>query len=88
MKLPEPNPAGLSFLLEFDLGEAMPVELAVYDVRGRRVALLAGGNLEAGSHAISWVPGSDGSPKVPSGLYFVRLATRDELHTAKVTLLQ
>ncbi len=88
LKIPEPNPAAYGFLLEFELGEAMPVELAVYDVRGRRVALLAGGSLEAGSHSISWIPGSDGSPEVPSGLYFVRLATDGELHTAKITLLQ
>ncbi len=88
LKLPEPNPAGYSFLLEFELGGAMQVDLAVYDVRGRRVAHLAEGSLEAGPHAVRWAPGSDGSPEVPSGLYFVKLATHDETHTAKVTLLR
>jgi hypothetical protein len=88
LKPPEPNPAGYSFMLEFELGEGMPVDLAVYDVKGRRVAQLADGDLKAGAHTARWFPGSNGLPEVPPGLYFVRLAGRDRVRTAKVILLK
>jgi len=85
---PEPNPSARSFLLRFELGEATPVDLSVYDVNGRQVAVLAGKTLNAGRHSVSWAPGADGRAEVPPGLYFIRLAAGDELHTAKVILLQ
>jgi C1A family cysteine protease len=88
LKLPEPNPAGRSFRIEFELGRPAEVDLAVYDVEGRCVAVLAAGNLGAGLHSVRWAPGTRGSVEVPPGLYFVRLAGRDEIHTAKVILLQ
>jgi C1A family cysteine protease len=88
LRAPEPNPSARSFLLEFELSDAVPVDFSVYDVSGRCVAVLAAGILEAGPHSIRWAPGSDGWPEVPPGLYFVRLASRYELHTAKVILLQ
>jgi hypothetical protein len=88
LSLPEPNPAGRSFLLEFELGKAMPAELSIYDVKGCRMALLVEGSLDAGMHAVRWAPGTAGWAEVPPGLYFVRLATLEEIHTAKVILLQ
>jgi hypothetical protein len=88
LRAPEPNPSATSFLVEFELGDAMPVALSVYDVNGRRVAVLVAGILGAGPHSMCWAPGLDGWPEVPPGLYFVRLASRHELHTAKVVLIQ
>jgi hypothetical protein len=88
LKVPEPNPAGEGFLLEFELAAPQVVDLAVYDVKGRCVAYLLKGPVEAGWHAVRWEPGSNGKPDVPPGLYFVRLATPYELRTVKVTLLR
>jgi hypothetical protein len=88
LRPPEPNPSAESSLLAFELGETTPVVLSVYDVSGRRVATLVDGLLEAGSHRVRWIPGSEGLEDVPPGLYFVRLIARNELHTAKVVLIQ
>jgi hypothetical protein len=88
LRTPTPNPAGRSFLIEFELAATGEVDLAVYDVRGRRKADLAGGILDPGLHAVRWDPGSARSPEVPPGLYFIRLAAARQLHTAKVVLIK
>jgi C1A family cysteine protease len=88
LELPEPNPAGRGFHIRFELAQAENVDLAVYDILGRRVAVLVSEGSGPGSHSVRWDPGSNGSPEVPPGLYFVRLAVGRELHTTKVTLVR
>ncbi len=67
-----PNPFHTSTRIEFDAAHAGPVQLEIFDVRGRRVRRL---NLDApapGGQAIWWDGRSeDGSP-VAAGIYFVR----------------
>jgi C1A family cysteine protease len=88
LRTPEPNPAVDGFLIEFELGRAQKVDLAVYDVTGRRVAELLAGTLGPGPHGIRWEPGSSGWPEVPAGLYFVSLEAARKVHTAKLILLK
>ncbi len=60
--------------LTLSLPAAGPVRVSVYDVTGRRVALLADAVLSAGAHAVAFDPGG-----LASGTYFVRaVAGRDQ----------
>jgi hypothetical protein len=59
------------------------VRLEVYNVAGRRVALLADGSLEAGPHAIRW-----NASDQPSGLYFCRLATEGVVESRAMVLIR
>ncbi len=63
-----PNPFGRETTLSYSLGATASVELAVYDVTGRRVARLLHGTQPSGSHRIT-----AGDLDVPAGVYFVRL---------------
>lgn len=63
-----PNPARTAAAVRFTLAAPAEVRVAVYDALGRRVALVAGGMLPAGAHA---VPMSVGA--WPAGVYLVRL---------------
>lgn len=54
-----PNPFNPVTEIGFALAAAATVELAVYDTAGRLVAVLHGGELGAGDHAIAW-HGRDG----------------------------
>jgi hypothetical protein len=65
---PAPNPARGAVTLRFTLPAAGRVRLAVYDVAGRRVAVLVDGSLGAGVHQAGWAGGDVGP-----GLYFARL---------------
>ena len=60
-----PNPFNPTTTIAFDVPALHQVELAVYDVIGRRVAMLVDGVLAAGRHEATWQAG-----KLPSGTYF------------------
>src|SRR5690606_38417562 len=62
-----PNPASGLVRLGLTLPEAAEVAVSVYDVLGRRVAVLAEGRVEAGSHRLAF----DAS-MLPAGIYVVR----------------
>jgi hypothetical protein len=66
---PWPCPAAGSVNVAFEAA-AGPVELAVYDLAGRRVATLVDGDLTAGRHEVTW-----NCAEVPPGVYLCRLAT-------------
>ncbi|PIQ61913.1 MAG: hypothetical protein COV99_08190 [Bacteroidetes bacterium CG12_big_fil_rev_8_21_14_0_65_60_17] len=63
-----PNPFMESTTIRFATHESGHVELAVYDMLGRRVALLQDTRLDAGWHDVMWRPQG-----VTSGLYAYRL---------------
>ena len=67
----------------FTLVEAAPVQLTVFDVVGRRVAVLVDGHRPPGSHLVSWEAAGQ-----PSGVYFYRLITPDRVVTARTVLLR
>lgn len=79
-----PNPFNPSTTLRFDLAEAGPVTLDVYDTSGRLVERLVDGRRAAGPNAVVWSPGSE----TPSGIYLVRLRAGSIDRAAKITLVR
>ena len=51
----QPNPAHGTAWIDFELPQAMRARLSILDLEGREVAVLADGELAAGSHAMTWV---------------------------------
>jgi hypothetical protein len=82
-----PNPAS-TFNVAFNLPRADRVKLAVYDLAGRQVALLAEGNLQAGVHRLTWDGRSADGTRARSGIYFYRLLVGNEERLQKVVRLQ
>jgi hypothetical protein len=70
---PSPNPARGSLTLRFSLPRDANVELAIYDLAGRRLQQLASGSQTAGEHAVAWDLRDDRGRPVESGVYFARL---------------
>ncbi len=68
-----PNPFNPRTVLRFTARGGEPAELAVYDVRGRRVRTLAQGPLTVGPQEVPWDGLDDQGRGVPSGQYFARL---------------
>jgi hypothetical protein len=69
-------------------GAAGPIELAVYDLEGRRVASLVNGTMRAGAHTVTWTGLSDQGIPVESGVYFARLTTIEGILSEKLVLLK
>jgi len=63
-----PNPFNPTTAINFTLPEAGLVNLAVYDLQGRKVAELLNGNLDAGSHKAVW-----NANGLSSGIFLFRL---------------
>ncbi len=72
------NPFSGAAVFSFDLAVQAPVDLAVMDLAGRRVATLAGGVMAGGQHSVPW------DAEVPSGVYIVRFTTQDLVETLRV----
>ena len=78
-----PNPFNAEATISFALPQTSNIRLAVHDVLGREVAVLASGNWPAGRHAIPW-----NAQNVSSGIYLVRLAHPAGVLTEKVAALK
>ena len=83
-----PNPCAGPARLTFTLAEAGPVRLGLFDLAGREVRTLAGGERGAGPHTVAW-DGSDarGGP-APAGVYFARLESGGETLTRRLVRLE
>jgi len=83
-----PNPFNPVTTLRFDIPASGRVLLEIFDVQGRRVAVLHDGALPQGSHEVVWRGRDDRGGEVPSGLYVSRLTCGAERRTGRLTLLR
>ena len=63
-----PNPFNPTTEISYQLSENSTVSLDIYDILGRKVAVLANGVMAAGRHSITW-----NAQNAASGTYFARL---------------
>ena len=82
-----PNPFNPRVELAYELAAAGPTRLAVYDLRGARIALLQDGPLAAGPHRWAWNGRDEAGNRVAAGVYLIRLAGPDGPALRRVTLL-
>ena len=83
-----PNPFNPRTLIRFAVPHTAPVQLRVYDARGRAVATLVDETLVAGHHEVVW-DGRDASGRaVASGVYFARMQAEGFASTQKMLMAQ
>ncbi|MFH5831452.1 MXAN_6640 family putative metalloprotease [Halalkalibaculum sp. DA384] len=78
-----PNPFNPGTTIEFGLPEQTHVELAVYDIVGRKVATLQDEVLLAGYYDVPF-----NGRNLASGVYFYRLVTDQQVIVKKMTLIK
>jgi len=84
-----PNPFHAVTELRFDLPVRGPVDVVVYDVRGRRVRqLVAGSVLAAGTHTIAWDGRDDSGDGIPPGVYLCRIRAEGAEGKRKMMLIK
>jgi len=74
-----PNPSSGSTTIPFTLAEPADIELAIFDLLGRKISVVTSGRYPAGRHEVVWsdallenVPGT-----LHGGVYFYSLRTGD-----------
>lgn len=83
-----PNPFGATMRFSVTLAAPGPLEVAVFDLNGRRVATLHRGSATAGSHEFTWDGRDSAGDRVANGIYFYRATSHAGSATRKVTLLR
>ena len=81
-----PNP-GTSHHVSWVLPQKAKVVLAVYDLSGRRVAVLARGEFPAGEYTQVWDGRDASGARVGSGVYFYRIVAGKEVRTLRAVKL-
>ena len=82
------NPGSSRVALELSLPRGGPVEVSVYGVDGRRVAVLVHGVLSAGVHRLRWDGTDQRGARVGSGIYFGRAMTGAGIAHVRVVVIE
>jgi len=83
-----PNPFNPQTKISFNLDRQTQVHLAVYDITGRLVRVLANDVHTAGEHTLIWDGRNMAGDQVASGTYFYRLTSPDNTFSRKMTMLK
>lgn len=83
-----PNPFNRSTTFTFELSEAMPVRLTIYDAEGKRVFTLFEKNVAVGKHQITWNGNDRANRPVASGVYIAQLTSPGVQKRQKVLLIK
>jgi hypothetical protein len=84
-----PNPFNMETMISFSLPSKEDVDLAVFDILGRKVATLYSGPADAGVTDIRWTGRSSSGDHIASGVYYYTLTVKGgESITKRMTLLK
>jgi hypothetical protein len=83
-----PNPFNPRTVIPFELGAPGEVELAVYDLAGRRVATLVEGFQMAGRREVIWDGNDERGRAAATGVYVARLRTASALASTRLVLVR
>ncbi len=83
-----PNPFNPSTTIRYNIAEASPVRLNIYNLKGQKVRTLVNEQRTAGQHSIHWDGTDDGGRTVTAGLYLYRLEAGKTNITRKMLLLK
>lgn len=83
-----PNPFNPRTEIELAVPRAGHASVAVFDLRGRRVAQLHAGALPAGEHRLTWDGRHDDGRAAAAGVYLVRLQTADGGDRLRIALVK
>jgi hypothetical protein len=83
-----PNPFTLETTIPFTLAGESHVDLAIYDILGKRVATLVSSRLLPGSYTKTWDGSNHNQEKVKPGIYFCRLSTGSEVLVKRIERIE
>jgi hypothetical protein len=88
LALQSQNPLRAGGALQVSLPRKAHARLEIFNVAGRRIAILHDGNLESGRHEFAWKAQRPSGMSLASGLYFARVEADGQRVTKKLILVQ
>lgn len=89
LEIPAPSPARTSTAFQYSVPSTFvdgSVNLSVFDLSGRLVRELRTGPSQPGTHVVGWDLRDRDGKSVRAGLYFVRLASREQKFTRSIVV--
>ena len=83
-----PNPFNPVTTIKYDLPENSQVQVAIYDMLGRKVRTLVSGFEDAGFKTVRWQGKNDYGRSVGAGVYICRIRAGDFVQTRKMIILK
>jgi flagellar hook assembly protein FlgD len=83
-----PNPFNPSTTITFALDRQTDITLAIYNIRGEQVKLLARGTTAPGRYSVIWDGSTNSGSLATSGVYFYRLSDGQTRLTGKMMLIK
>lgn len=83
-----PNPFNPTTTIAFTLPRSGLVTAEVFDLLGRKVALLCSGRMDAGAQSVVWNGRYDSGAAASSGVYFYRVRFDSQSQTRKMVLIK
>jgi len=88
LDVPYPNPFNPSTTIRYEVPRSGPVQLTIFDVRGRRVRTLVDEHRGAGKYSLHWDGRDNYGREVASGVYFLHLRSGSKSATQKMVLIR
>lgn len=85
---PAPNPFNPRTTIRWEQAVSGPVEIDLYDLRGRLVRALVRTRVDPGRHGVEWDGTDDAGRPVASGTYLARLRAEGRVHGSRLTLIR
>ncbi len=82
-----PNPFNNTTIIDYYLPENARIDMAIYDIRGRKVKTLYQGTQHEGTHSVIWDGNDDMKQGLLSGVYFCKLQCGKYVKVTKLFLL-
>jgi hypothetical protein len=84
-----PNPFNSSTSVHFELGKPSPVNLRLYDLKGRIIrSLITDQNMLPGGYNVSWNGRNEQNQEVSSGIYLLELQVDQYRQMKKMVLVR
>jgi hypothetical protein len=83
-----PNPFNPGTTISFSLAKATNINLAIFDVTGRKVRTLVRKAYDAGTHRVAWDGRNDNGVSLASGVYFCRIGSASSFKTIKMLMVR
>jgi len=83
-----PNPFNSAVNIPFSIPTDGEVRISIFDVMGHRVVTLLSGEVEAGSHFVSWDGRDASGTAAPSGVYFCKLEFSNQCVVERLVLMR
>lgn len=84
LERPWPNPSVGEVALRYRVPTVSDIRLEVCDLMGRRVRILSAGEVQSGSHLVTWDGAGDNGRALGNGIYFIRLESEGQARTRPV----